>query len=645
MFGVHDVTVRFGDRLALREVSLDAPPGAVTTVVGGDGAGKSTLLKVLAGRILPDRGTVHAPPAGRLGMLPATDGSWANLTVQQNLEFAAAAHGLARSESRGRINELISSAGLDAARNRLSSASSGGMRRKLGVIMALVARPDLVLLDEPSTGVDPVSRVELWRLISRAAADGAAVVTTTTYLDEAERASWFLALDAGRPLLCGEPATAKTTFSGAFWASSDRRSGLAWRRGRSWHHWGRELPKDAAARQPDLHDLVVAASLRAQLEPTDQNDQNGARASETSTGKRTAGAAVQRATTGGNRVIPNLAKRAAVPLLSIRSLSKSFGRFDAVREVSLEVNPGEIVGLLGANGAGKTTLMRCALGILAASHGSSMLFGQAPSREGRARIGYVPQIRGLYPDLTARQNAEFSASVFGQLKAERRRQTEFRPVRGRAEAARRRSDSSQDEALSADPNQSTSPARANDQAEPRAGLAAAGYRDVPVRDLPAGRQRRLAFDLALAHRPELLVLDEPTSGVGPLESSELWEIIGAQAESGIGVLVTTHNMAEAAQCDRLAIMTDGRLAAEGTESEIIGDTQVVTVETIDWQMAFELLSDAHLMVTLMGRSVRVLGAGLEHVGHVLGDLPGGIASAVITMERATLDECMALLTI
>ncbi|WP_341728504.1 ABC transporter ATP-binding protein [Brooklawnia sp.] len=264
MFAVHDVTVSFGDLLALDEVSLDAAPGAVTTIVGGDGAGKSTLLKVLAGRVRPDSGTVSAASSGELGMLPATAGSWGNLTVRQNLEFSATAFGLQRSRLRERTEELITAAGLEPARDRLASALSGGMRRKLGVIMALVGSPQLVLLDEPSTGVDPVSRVELWRLISRAAADGAAVITTTTYLDEAERASRFLALESGRALLGGTPAAVKASAQGAFWAAKERQGALAWRRGRWWHHWAPVLPADATRQQPDLHDLVVAAALRAE---------------------------------------------------------------------------------------------------------------------------------------------------------------------------------------------------------------------------------------------------------------------------------------------------------------------------------------------------------------------------------------------
>lgn len=264
MFAVHDVTVRFGELVALDAVSLEATAGTVTTIVGGDGAGKSTLLKVLAGRVLPDLGSVSGAPRGRFGLLPATPGSWANLTVQQNLEFVGTAYGLSRAQIRRRGDELIAAAGLDDARDRLSSALSGGMRRKLGVIMALAGRPELVLLDEPSTGVDPVSRVELLRLIGRAAAEGSAVVTTTTYLDEAEQATQFIALESGRVLLSGTAEAAKACAPGAFWAARDRQSAFAWRRGRSWHHWAPALPAGATARSPDLHDLVVAAALRAE---------------------------------------------------------------------------------------------------------------------------------------------------------------------------------------------------------------------------------------------------------------------------------------------------------------------------------------------------------------------------------------------
>lgn len=282
-------------------------------------------------------------------------------------------------------------------------------------------------------------------------------------------------------------------------------------------------------------------------------------------------------------------------LLSTRSLRKSYGDLDAVRGVDLDVEAGEIVGLLGANGAGKTTFMRCALGILAPSGGTSLLFGRPPSRLGRARIGYVPQGRGLYPDLTPRENAQFSAAAYG--------------VRAGTDGS----------ALAE-------------------GSPVDSYPRRLVRELPLGLQRRVAFDIALPHGPQLLVLDEPTSGVGPLESAELWEVIGRQAAAGIGVLVTTHTMNEAIQCDRLAVMVDGSIAAEGTEADIIAGATVVTVEAADWQAAFDRLVQAGLLVSLAGRGVRVLGAAPEQVLTALGGLPAAIGEAPVT-----LDERMALL--
>ena len=262
MFGVRAVSVSFDGREALGDVSLDAKPGEVTTVVGGDGAGKSTLLRVLARRILPETGTVTAPSGSRIGLLPATSGSWAALTVTQNLEFAASAARLRNRKSR--LTDLIGRAGLTPAKDRLAAQLSGGMRRKLGVIMAMVANPELLLLDEPTTGVDPVSRVELWGLVSQAAADGAAVVTATNYLDEAERADGVCVLHEGRVLLAGSPTALVDLAPGSFWTDDLPEGRFVWRRGRTSHHWDERLPPERRSSRPDLHDVVVAAALRSE---------------------------------------------------------------------------------------------------------------------------------------------------------------------------------------------------------------------------------------------------------------------------------------------------------------------------------------------------------------------------------------------
>jgi ABC-2 type transport system ATP-binding protein/ribosome-dependent ATPase len=253
-----------------------------------------------------------------------------------------------------------------------------------------------------------------------------------------------------------------------------------------------------------------------------------------------------------------------------------FGDFTAVDGVDLSVRSGEVVGLLGANGAGKTTLIRMLLGLLLPTRGSVLLFGGAPSRSARRRVGYVPQTLGLYDDLTVAENWAFTAAAFGT-------------------------------------------------AHPEVPESVSGSRRELVRDLSLGLQRRVAFALAFSHDPELLVLDEPTSGVGPLSSAQLWEDIRASAELGTGVLVTTHNMEEAEQCDRLVVMAGGRVVAAGTLGQVIGDRHVVQVTCDDWRSAFAALDGDGFIVQVQGDQLRIPGspARVEELfqrHHLLGKL-------------------------
>lgn len=204
-WGVEGLTIRFGHRIALAGIDLAIAPATVTVVVGGDGAGKSSLLRVCTGVLMPSRGTVRLPPRHRIGAMAAVPGVYRDLTVDEHLRFVADAFGLSPATLRSRSRELLGRAGLADTADRLAGNLSGGMRQKLAVVLALLHRPDLLVLDEPTTGVDPVSRAELWRLIGHAASGGAGVLLATTYLDEAERASEVLVLHAGRPLLHGPP--------------------------------------------------------------------------------------------------------------------------------------------------------------------------------------------------------------------------------------------------------------------------------------------------------------------------------------------------------------------------------------------------------------------------------------------------------
>jgi len=278
-------------------------------------------------------------------------------------------------------------------------------------------------------------------------------------------------------------------------------------------------------------------------------------------------------------------------LLRAEHSTRRFGPFTAVDDVSMQVQPGEVVGLLGANGAGKTTLIRMLLGLIAVTSGRVELLGGPPDRERRRRLGYVPQGLGLYGDLTVRENLAFSAQAYGT-------------------------------------------------AEPALPPALTGHADVLVRALPLGAQRQVAFLAALAHSPDVLVLDEPTSGVDALARAALWDTIRAQAEHGAGVLVTTHYMQEAQQCDRLLLMSGGQLVAQGSEADIVGSTTAVAVRTEDWAQAFAVLNAAGAPVMLAGRAIRVANADPAELQEVL--QAAGIEASLQPVP-ATIEERMLML--
>ncbi len=576
-WGASALRLSYDGALALDGVSVAVTAGQVTAVVGGDGAGKTSLLRCLAGVLRPDAGEVRSPAKSRIGFLPASSGIYPDLTVAENLAFRATAYGLRGAAAARRAAELAEQAGLAAARDRLAAQLSGGMRQKLGVIAALLHRPELLILDEPSTGVDPVSRSGLWWLIASAAADGAAVILATTYIDDAQRAADVLVLDAGRPLASGAPEQIIRRMPGSVRAVATRpATELAWRRGAGWRVWCPPGSTEAAgaSAEPDLQDAVIVAALARQS--SDQSER------ERAVLRR---AVPDRATTGQHH---RGQRRRAGPLAESVAVTCRFGTLTAVRDVSIAVRPGEIVGLLGANGAGKTTLIRMLLGLIPATAGQVRLLGEPPSRVTRRRIGYVPQGLGLYDDLTAAENMAFASAVFG------------------------------------------SPAGRWPPPDDLPGTA--GGAALPVGQLPLGLQRRAAFAQALAHAPDLLILDEPTSGVDALGRTRLWQTIGAAVESGAGALVSTHYMEEADECDRLIIMADGIVVAAGTANEIIGGAQVTVVDTADWAAAFGLLQRAGLAVALAGRGLRVPGATPDQVRQVLPP------DCRVTAEPGTLEE-------
>lgn len=278
-------------------------------------------------------------------------------------------------------------------------------------------------------------------------------------------------------------------------------------------------------------------------------------------------------------------------VLRAAGVTRRFGDFTAVDDVTMSVAAGEVVGLLGANGAGKTTLMRMLLGLLQTTEGAVEMLGGPPDQKRRARMGYVPQGLGLWRDLTVRENLEFSGRAYGLART-----------------------------------------------EPPAEFDAVA--DTLVGDLSLGGQRQVAFAVALAHKPEVLLLDEPTSGVDALARASLWDTIREQSKQGVGVLVTTHYMEEAQQCDRLLLMSSGRLVAQGSERDVVGDTTAVAVRTADWAGAFRVLNDADVPVILDGRAIRVADTEPDRVRRVLVD--AGM-DATITSVPATIEEKMLVL--
>jgi ABC-2 type transport system ATP-binding protein len=269
-WGLENVRVSFGTRVALDCVTVPVGPSRVTVVVGGDGAGKSTCLKALVGLVQPQAGAVHRPAKERIGYVPATAGLYADLTVQENLDFVADAYRLQAGQRGQREQQMLERTGLAGARRRLGGQLSGGMQRKLAVVLALLHSPDLLVLDEPTTGVDPVSRAELWRLISGAAAAGTAVAVATTYVNEAARAASVVLLETGKVLASGSPDGILRGVPGVMGTvvrpTSGRPASLSWRRGAGWRVWAPdgELPAGAQRADPDFDDAVVVAELAAQ---------------------------------------------------------------------------------------------------------------------------------------------------------------------------------------------------------------------------------------------------------------------------------------------------------------------------------------------------------------------------------------------
>ncbi|MFG0265321.1 MAG: ribosome-associated ATPase/putative transporter RbbA [Rhodopirellula sp. JB055] len=478
---INSLTHRYGDTVAIDDVSLTLPAGKMVGLIGPDGVGKSTLMGLIAGAKHIQTGQVEVLGGSmsdsdhrravcpRVAYMPQGLGKnlYAELSVSENLHFFGRLFGQAKHERVRRIDRLLNATGLDPFHDRPAGKLSGGMKQKLGLCCALIHDPDLLILDEPTTGVDPLSREQFWNLIDeiRQQRPGMSVCVSTAYMEEADRFDWLVAMNAGKVLAEGTPD---------------------------------QLKGDSVSTLEEAFIRLLPESERGDSEPL---------------------------------VIPPLEQNDGPPAIVATGLTRRFGSFTAVDHVSFEIARGEIFGFLGSNGCGKTTTMKMLTGLLPASEGNAELFGKvvdARNLNTRRRVGYMSQAFSLYEELTVRQNLLLHARLFA--------------IEGKS-------------------------ARVKELAQ-RFGLME--ELDQSARSLPLGVRQRLSLAVAILHRPEMLILDEPTSGVDPVARDSFWRLLVDLARRDhVTIFVSTHFMNEAMRCDRISLMHAGKVLACDSPQRLI----------------------------------------------------------------------------
>ncbi len=466
---------------ALIDINGIIPKGKIVGLVGPDGAGKTTLIRLIAGLLKPTEG--HITVAGYdtiedaeavhyfIGYMPQKFGLYEDLTVQQNLNLYADLRGVVGEERKKTFERLFHFTGLAPFTDRLASALSGGMKQKLGLACALIKKPMLLLLDEPSVGVDPISRRELWKMVNDLLVEGISVVWSTAYLDEAEKCDTVLLINEGKLIFNGKPSDLTSTapsFEDAFIEI---------------------LCAESEQNRDKINKFSELAATTPMVEGPSEN------------------------------------------VVVAEALTKKFGSFTAANQISFSISKGEIFGLLGPNGAGKSTTFKMLCGLLQPTSGKALVknldLQKAPS-DARARIGYMAQKFSLYGSLSVLQNLNFFAGIYN-LKGKKKESAVKRMVEI---------------------------------------FNLQNYQNTPTEELPLGFKQRLSLACANMHHPDVLFLDEPTSGVDPLTRREFWNHINGLVEKGVTIMVTTHFMDEAEYCDRLALVYRGQIIQMATPEKL-----------------------------------------------------------------------------
>ena len=490
---IENITQRYGKMVALDGVSIDLPAGCMVGLIGPDGVGKSSLLSMIAGARQIQSGRVvvldndmaderrRAEICPRIAYMPQGLGKnlYADLSVRENIEFFGRLFGQSRAKRDAMISELLWSTGLAPFSDRMAKKLSGGMRQKLGLCCCLIHDPDLLILDEPTTGVDPLSRRRFWELIDqmRARRKGMSVLVATAYMEEAERLDWLVAMNAGKVLGTGTSTDLK-----------------------------------AQTNTSSLEDAFIA------LLP--EQARRGHKALQ----------------------IPPRRIIDADPVIVARDLTCRFGDFTAVDKVNFTIERGEIFGFVGSNGCGKSTTMKMLTGLLPPSEGEALLFGKpldSSDMSSRYRVGYMSQSFSLYTELTVQQNLELHAHLF-HIPAQKAK------------------------------------ARIAELVD---SFGLKDYCDQRTLDLPLGIRQRVSLAVAIVHEPEILILDEPTSGVDPLARDRFWEIlIDLSRNQEVTIFISTHFMNEAERCDRISLMDSGHVLATDTPAGLVKARGAATLE-------------------------------------------------------------------
>ncbi len=556
-----DVVKRFESRerrvTAIAGLSAEVKPGCITGLVGPDGAGKTTLMRLMAGLLRPNSGIIRvlgldsqrdsAAVQAAVGYMPQRFGLYEDLSVLENLSLYADLQGVTGAERQARFARLLDFTALEPFQKRLAGRLSGGMKQKLGLACVLIRQPRLLLLDEPSVGVDPVSRRELWKIVEALVAEGVSVLWSTAYLDEAERCAEVLLLREGELLHQGPPGPVSEGLKGRVFSfpggGADKRAFIPKLK-------ARPFVLDALIKGSDIHFLlakrpddeelreliaVIGAAARGlkPVRPTFEDAFIAILAARQAAPAEALRAAEAEPEAAPPMPVPApapapmpLETKSGQPVIEVRRLVRAFGAFRAVDGIDFDVARGEIFGLLGPNGAGKSTTFKMLCGLLPPTGGKALVLGidlGRASAAARGRIGYMAQKFSLYETMSVRQNMRFFASAYGLGGRKRER----RIARTLAELGM------------------------TDLAEARSA------------DLPLGFKQRLSLACAIMHDPGILFLDEPTSGVDPLVRREFWGRINAMAAAGVTVMVTTHFLEEAEYCDRIGIVYRGKLIALG----------------------------------------------------------------------------------